>query len=86
MTKAVIDVLEAVDVDDEEREQMLTPHRTIRLRLEAAVEVPAVEEPGERIRLRQTLEGLILLLLHEARADVLCEELERLEIVLLESG
>ena len=65
---------------------MLGPHRAVRLGLETVVEVPAVEEPGERVGLREPLQRFVLLLLHEARADVLCEQLERLEIALLEAG
>src|SRR5438552_12917978 len=84
MSEAIVDALELVDVDHEEREQVLRPQGAIELGLEPAVEVPAIEEPGERVGLREPLHRLALLLLEEARADVAREELERDEVVLAE--
>jgi len=84
MTVVVVVVLEAVDVDHQQGEQMLRAKCAIGLRLEAPIEMPAVEEPGQRIRLGEALQGLALLLLHEDRADVAGEELEGLEVGLIE--
>ena len=81
---AVVVALEAVHIEHQQREEVLGAERTIRLRFETAVEVPAVEEPGERIGLRETLERLALLLLNEHRADVPGDELEHLEVGLIE--
>ena len=63
---------------------MLRSERAVRLRLEPAVEVAAVEEPRERIGLRESLQGLPLLLHHEDLPDVPGQELERLEVGIVE--
>ena len=65
MTEAVVDQLELVDVDHQQREKMLGAQRAIRLRLEPLVEVAPVEEPRERVGLRESLQRLALLLLDE---------------------
>jgi hypothetical protein len=63
---------------------MLGAERPIRLGLETLVEVSAVEEPRKRVGLRQSLQGLALLLLDQTRTDVAREDLERREVGLLE--
>src|SRR3989442_4989287 len=84
MSVPVVVLLEPVHIDHEEREQMLRAQRPVRLRLESAIEVAAVEGPRERVGLREALQGLAVLLLHEDRADVRCEQLERREVLHLE--
>ena len=63
---------------------MLGAERAVELGLEPAIEMAAVEEPGERIGLREALHRLTLLLLEEARPDVARKELEREEVILAE--
>ena len=63
---------------------MLGAERAVCLGLEPAVEVPAVEEPGERIGLGEALKRFALLLHHEHLADVPSQELERFEIGVVE--
>ena len=84
MTEAVVDELEFVDVEHEQREEVLRAQRAIRLGLQALVEVAPVEEPGERVGLREPLQRLTLLLLHEARADVARDDLERHDVGIFE--
>ena len=84
MAVAVVVVLEAVDIQHEQREQMLGTERAVGLRLETAIEVTAVEEPRERVGLGEPLKRLAVLLLHQHRADVPREELERDEVGLVE--
>src|SRR5205807_2039713 len=64
--------------------QVLGAERAIELRLEAPIEVAAVEQPRERIGLGQPLQRLALLPLEKARADVTGEQLERQEIAVAE--
>src|SRR5437867_12820238 len=81
MAEPVVDDLEFVDINHEEREEMFRAQRAIRLALETLVEVPTIEEPRQWIGLSHPLERLALLLLHEHRADVSCEDLERLQVI-----
>src|SRR5207247_10331956 len=84
MAVAVVVVLEAVDIEHEQREQMLRTERAVGLRLETAIEVAAVEEPRERVGLVEPLKRLAVLLFPQHRADVPREELERDEVGLVE--
>src|SRR6266849_8169873 len=86
MTEAIVDELEFVDIDHEQREEMLRAQRAIRLGLEPLVEVTPVEEPGERVGVREPQQRLALLLLHEARADMACDDLERHEVGIFEGA
>src|SRR5207249_11574261 len=78
--------LEAVDVEHEQRKQMLRTKSAIGLRLEAAIEVPAVKEPRERIGLGELLKRLAVLLLYQYRADVARQELERHQVGIVEGS
>src|SRR5262245_10634715 len=53
MTDAVVDALEVVDVEDDEREVPLVALSTQDLAPERLVEVALVVEAGERVRLRE---------------------------------
>ena len=49
VTADVVDVLEAVEVDDDERERLVRPARTMERLLDAILEQHSVRQPGERI-------------------------------------
>ena len=49
---------------------MFRAQRSVELGLETPVEVPAIEQPGDRIGLRQPVHRLTLLTLEEARASL----------------
>src|SRR5687767_6922604 len=84
MTEAIVDELELIDVDHEQREKMFGAQRAIRLGLEPLVEVAPVKEPRERIGLGEPEQCLTLLLLHETCTDVSRDDLERREVGLFE--
>src|SRR5882672_11978667 len=86
MTVTIVDELELVDIEHEQREEVLRAQRAIRLGLEPFVEVTPIEEPGERIGIREPLQRLALLLLHEARADMARDDLERHEVGIFEGA
>ena len=63
---------------------MFRTQGAIDLRLEATVEVSPVEQPGDRVGLREPVHRLTLLALQEAGADVARQELEGHEVGLAE--
>ena len=49
MALGVVDLLEAVEVDDDQREGPVVPEAASHRHLEEPVEAPAVEQPGQRV-------------------------------------
>src|SRR5262249_48248120 len=58
VAEAVVEVLEAVDVQQDERQRAMLALRAAQLPIERALHVPAVEEPGERVADGLPTEGL----------------------------
>ena len=81
MPEPVVDVLEGVHVEDEERERLAATLRAAMFRVEAPIEMSPVEEAREWIGVGELAQLLVGTHLREAGGDVRGQDLERLQVL-----
>ena len=81
----VVEALEVVEVEHEERQWRTVPLRLRHLLLEPLVEVAVVVEPGETVGDRLQLEGLVQASVLERHGGLVGEDLDQLDLVLGEA-
>ena len=80
----VVDALEVVDVEHQQRDRVVRAAGAVQLRAQALVEVAVVVEAGQRVGVREVLEACADLRVVERERGGVAEPARELELVLVE--